>query len=449
LLGNDYYTPTDETLKSLLVPSKEEQEEEGASPSKSHHRPTAKWSSTHALIRFLQQQHDAAYQVPKTAMTTPEESHAMDFVRASYHLEPLDAFDEFYDTTTKNDTSMVDEGGDVIIVAPEAAVAGLRPKTPEDMVLELAMWDPVKDATFKDGVVRCLEDYAKKLVSTNATTPSEEYTSIATINLTTQYVEVFKQMPLGPSLLPLEDQLQMRLNFIASLTTSAQSWRPRWSDTGVAYLMEKVIAHVYLEQMKYPQALIHSPADLFDVVLFHGRLHQARMSVIARVSAPAPVVAPATTLKPPPPSATVSAQLPKSTTQPPMLAPTATIRSKKSKKGKQKGEVAAATNTNNNSTATNGSNNVNNNHPSTSIATNGNNHVNVKNNNNNPSTEINRAVPAPPPVKKERQVLPVDEHEGRILKSVQENRVTIIQGETGCGKSVRICVLHYSVVHGC
>mmetsp|Transcript_10144 Transcript_10144/g.14653 ORF Transcript_10144/g.14653 Transcript_10144/m.14653 type:complete len:1391 (-) Transcript_10144:2876-7048(-) len=42
---------------------------------------------------------------------------------------------------------------------------------------------------------------------------------------------------------------------------------------------------------------------------------------------------------------------------------------------------------------------------------------------------------------KERVVLPVDEFEEAILKSVKRNRVTIIQGETGCGKSTRIPVM--------
>ena len=36
--------------------------------------------------------------------------------------------------------------------------------------------------------------------------------------------------------------------------------------------------------------------------------------------------------------------------------------------------------------------------------------------------------------KKELVELPIDEHEERILASIKKNRVTIIQGETGCGK---------------
>lgn len=43
--------------------------------------------------------------------------------------------------------------------------------------------------------------------------------------------------------------------------------------------------------------------------------------------------------------------------------------------------------------------------------------------------------PKPPSVLEERPVLPVDQHEQEILRSVQHNRVTIIQGETGCGTS--------------
>jgi superfamily II DNA/RNA helicase len=38
----------------------------------------------------------------------------------------------------------------------------------------------------------------------------------------------------------------------------------------------------------------------------------------------------------------------------------------------------------------------------------------------------------------ERDVLPIDEHEEKILKAINKNRITIIHGETGCGKSTRI-----------
>lgn len=37
--------------------------------------------------------------------------------------------------------------------------------------------------------------------------------------------------------------------------------------------------------------------------------------------------------------------------------------------------------------------------------------------------------------------LPIDEHEENILGTIQRNRITIIQGETGCGKSTRIPVM--------
>lgn len=43
--------------------------------------------------------------------------------------------------------------------------------------------------------------------------------------------------------------------------------------------------------------------------------------------------------------------------------------------------------------------------------------------------------------KREKTELPIDEHEARILKSIKNNRVTIVQGETGCGKSSRIPVM--------
>ena len=41
----------------------------------------------------------------------------------------------------------------------------------------------------------------------------------------------------------------------------------------------------------------------------------------------------------------------------------------------------------------------------------------------------------------EHHRLPIDDHEDEILESIARNRVTIIQGETGCGKSSRIPVM--------
>lgn len=49
------------------------------------------------------------------------------------------------------------------------------------------------------------------------------------------------------------------------------------------------------------------------------------------------------------------------------------------------------------------------------------------------------AAPESPPL--ERIVLPVDEHQDEILDTIRFNRVTIIQGGTGCGKSTRIPVM--------
>ena len=48
-------------------------------------------------------------------------------------------------------------------------------------------------------------------------------------------------------------------------------------------------------------------------------------------------------------------------------------------------------------------------------------------------------TPASPSV--ERVQLPIDEHESKILETIQNNRVTIIHGETGCGKSSRVPIM--------
>jgi HrpA-like RNA helicase len=52
------------------------------------------------------------------------------------------------------------------------------------------------------------------------------------------------------------------------------------------------------------------------------------------------------------------------------------------------------------------------------------------------------ATPSPSiPAVIERPFLPIDEHEETILDTIQANRVTIIHGETGCGKSSRVPVM--------
>lgn len=46
------------------------------------------------------------------------------------------------------------------------------------------------------------------------------------------------------------------------------------------------------------------------------------------------------------------------------------------------------------------------------------------------------------------ETLPIHEHRGRILSYIDNNQVTCIQGETGCGKSSmvpQVCVLRESV----
>jgi hypothetical protein len=51
------------------------------------------------------------------------------------------------------------------------------------------------------------------------------------------------------------------------------------------------------------------------------------------------------------------------------------------------------------------------------------------------------AKPPPPTARHEPTVLPIDSHEDEILEAVQKNQVTIIHGETGCGKSSRVPVM--------
>ena len=54
--------------------------------------------------------------------------------------------------------------------------------------------------------------------------------------------------------------------------------------------------------------------------------------------------------------------------------------------------------------------------------------------NNNVNQQDNKT----PPVGSDKIALPIDKHEEEICKHIRENRITVIHGETGCGKSTRI-----------
>lgn len=54
--------------------------------------------------------------------------------------------------------------------------------------------------------------------------------------------------------------------------------------------------------------------------------------------------------------------------------------------------------------------------------------------------EVGSIVTLSPPIAEQR-CLPIDEHRDIILQSIQNHRVTVIQGETGCGKSTRVPVM--------
>jgi HrpA-like RNA helicase len=58
-----------------------------------------------------------------------------------------------------------------------------------------------------------------------------------------------------------------------------------------------------------------------------------------------------------------------------------------------------------------------------------------------PEPTIASEIPSICESKHVRKSLPIDEHKVDILRSIQNNRVTIIQGETGCGKSSRVPVM--------
>jgi hypothetical protein len=116
--------------------------------------------------------------------------------------------------------------------------------------------------------------------------------------------------------------------------------RPVWENVMAAYVIERMIAHVFRENLSSPLVRISCPAALFDHALFHSLLRTKSESI----------------------------------------------------------------------------------HPTVPASTTNGNHV-----------QEPKAV--------ERTKLPIDEHEADILDAVKDQRVTIIHGETGCGKSSRVPVM--------
>ena len=161
---------------------------------------------------------------------------------------------------------------------------------------------------------------------------------------------------------------------------NCKNWRPSYDDTCVVYLIEKIIIQIIENNTSSIFAQLNSPYMIFDPYKYYVQLLLVREG---NNIGSAPPTAP-----------------------------------------KQSGNVRNGRNKTLKSRKKSGSSNAI-----------GGNTISISNAANNESmVNDNDDADKGGKVAEPRPVLPVDEFEDKIVQSVYSNRVTIIQGETGCGK---------------
>jgi hypothetical protein len=236
-----------------------------------------------------------------------------------------------------------------------------------------------KKSTMKEIILSALRNYIQ--YTQEEATIHNEWTngSSTSIAITEEHLVALEQLKLkeGQSY-NVVDQTVAKINL--------KNWRPSYSDTCVVYLIERIIIHVIENNMTSLLVQLNAPFMIFDPYKYYVQLlliREGNKNVGYVTSGTAIATRP---------SMTTTSQA--STTP---------------KQQKQKGGGKRKSKTKNK----NGSNGLNESAISEESE-------NDEAKEHTVQTEI-------------RPVLPVDEFEHQIIKSVYENRVTIIQGETGCG----------------
>jgi 5'-3' exonuclease len=242
----------------------------------------------------------------------PQVQQAIDFTRALYEFQDLSDFpfdQEEEETNTSTDVAVNNDEQDPA-----------RPLLP--VALDLALLEPQPfDFSIAKVVARPIQALLDSMEEDERSLIRQEH-----LDTFLELVERLRQQETRPLAL-----------------TDDEIVRPMWENILGAYVIERMIAHVYRENPSSPLVRLSSPAQLFDHALFHSILKAKSDSVVVDTK----------------------------------TAPTTRTSDK----------------------------------------------------------------PVEEPKEVERTTLPIDEHETAILDAVDNQRVTIIHGETGCGKSSRVPVM--------
>ncbi len=384
LLGNDFITPT--MTKSNHQWDNDHIKEELFSKSLTNKNKNGREFKTKVdmIILYLQNQ-ACGFEL---ASSNPEIEQTVQFIRRVYNLQPEPSNNVLV-------TTLIYEQEDLIRTLQEESNSSLfaiqQPYISDDEIKAMDITIPQQrpqqpsskkgSTTMKDIMLRSLRNYIQYTlpVVDNGNNDEKNDSRMSCINVTPDHLMALEQFKLkeGQSYSTV-DQALTKIN--------CKNWRPSYDDTCVVYLIERIIIQIIENNMSSVFTQLNSPYMIFDPYKYYVQLLLVREGNN---------IGHAVSMSPPGMAATI----------PPGNGGNGRYKSKKSRK-KSGNSNAIGGNTNSNSIAANNESMVD---------------------DDNDDDEGGK-------VAEPRPVLPVDEFEDKIVQSVYSNRVTIIQGETGCGK---------------
>ena len=375
LLGNDFITPT--LTKNNHQWNNDHIKEElfsNSLTSKSKNGREFKLA-VDMIILYLQNQ-ACGFEL---ASSNPEIEQTVQFIRRVYNLQPEPP-------SSVLATTLIYDQEDLIRTLQEESNSSMfgihQPYISNDEIKAMDITIPQQPSskkgstTMKDIMLRSLRNYIQYTLMEVGNGNNEEEKNnlrISYINVTPDHLMALEQLKLkdGQSYSTV-DQALTKIN--------CKNWRPSYDDTCVVYLIEKVIIQIIESNTTSIFTQLNSPYMIFDPYKYYIQLLLVREG---NNIGSAPPTAP-----------------------------------------KQSGNVRNGRNKTLKSRKKSGSSNAI-----------GGNTISISNAANNESmVNDNDDADKGGKVAEPRPVLPVDEFEDKIVQSVYSNRVTIIQGETGCGK---------------